>query len=172
MTLNLGKLLRINFLGTEKQIESELETISEFMKQFYKETIEKITARCIVVGRFESGDTTVFVPVGNSLDALGDELSVYATFWESEQHFDYIEYTLSEPDYADGFRRYVNEIIPGLGSGSLESPMVIDSSEAENMHRTLTLLDVLYPFAVAAAAVLGGLFPGLIVMRSDIPRRF
>ena len=43
----------------------------------------------------------------------------------------------------------------------------MDTSEADNALRTINLLSALYPIAIAAAAIMGGLFPGLIVMQSD-----
>jgi ABC-type antimicrobial peptide transport system permease subunit len=43
----------------------------------------------------------------------------------------------------------------------------MDMSEADNLNQTIKLLNTLYPIAIAAAVIMSGLFPGLIVMQSD-----
>ena len=54
-----------------------------------------------------------------------------------------------------------------VSRSSKKLPFVMDTSEADNTLRTINMLSAIYPIAVAAAAILSGLFPGLIVMQSD-----
>ena len=87
--------------------------------------------------------------------------------WKDDQVFEYIEYTLAWPGYADEFRKFANKAVMDSVGATREPPLMMDTSEAENMLRTLTLVNGIYPMAVVAAAIMGGLFPGLIVMQSD-----
>jgi len=172
--IELGETVSLNRLGllknSEEYIEqAENERVRQQRIRDYAEIIESTTANVLVVGRIISGvsDATVIVPVGDSLDALGNHLA-YRERWASEQIFEYVEYTLASPDYAEAFYDLAKRAASSsVGVGIMDSPIVMDTSEAENMLRTLVLLDGLYPIAVAAAAIMGGLFPGLIVMQSD-----
>jgi len=124
------------------------------------------TADYTVVGKAVSGANyaSVFVPVGTGLEPVR-----YGTFkedWANQQIFEYIEYTLLSPDYANDFYSFARHELTGSATIMPDS-LIVDTSEADNMRRTVNLLDGLYPIAVAAAAILGGLFPGLIVLQSD-----
>ena len=111
-----------------------------------------------VVGRVSGCDPgAVFFPF-----AKGFEMMVFA----NELVFDYCEVTLESPLYADEFRVFVKPRIVNTVGGS-KLPFVMDTSEADNTLRTMDLMSALYPIAAAAAAVLAGLFPGLIVMQTD-----
>ena len=111
-----------------------------------------------VVGRVSGGKPdAVFFPF-----AKGFEMMVFA----NELVFDYCEVTLESPLYTDEFRVFVKPRIVNTVGGS-KLPFVMDTSEADNTLRTMNLMSALYPIAAAAAAILAGLFPGLIIMQTD-----
>ena len=113
-----------------------------------------------VVGEIISGGSPymIITPVSRGFDPI-----VYSI---DDNTIDYAEFILASPEYAENFRTFVEKRIPGT-VGDIGSPFVMDTSEADNTKQTIALIETLYPIAVAAALVMGGLFPGLIVMQSD-----
>jgi len=127
-----------------------------------------------VVGHYSSsgGQNTVFVPVASGLSPVYTQAAVFGgnpVNYTDELTFDFVECVLASTEQAEEFSEFAKKKVAASigGMGAAGFNFVMDMSEAANMQRTLTLLDGLYPIAVAAALILGGLFPGLIVMQSD-----
>jgi hypothetical protein len=137
------------------QTQEELQAREEA----FERAVDGLSVYYTVVGRVTSGaaPNTVFVPVTVGIEPV---LS------EEGQIFDFAEFTLASPRYAQEFRAFASARAVGT-VGDIGSPFVMDMSEADNLHRTLGLLNALYPIAIAAAVAMAGLFPGLIVMQSD-----
>ena len=126
-----------------------------------------------VVGSYESDlySVEMFVPVGSAVfyilprpDAIIKEDFTFLAVLL----FDYIEYTLVSPVMADDFTGYIRDKgYSQIGQLGMMSVYTMNTDEADNMYRTLNLIRLLYPLAIVIAIILGGLFPGLIVMQSD-----
>ena len=143
--------------------------------------MEESTAYYRVVGRLtiEEAKGIAFLPVAYGLEQTQkwlksdlykptpSEMSSSRNTWHNQMIFRYAEYTLASRDFAAEFRPYANRAIVSSIGASRFPPLIIDTNESDSMSRTMELLDDLYPIAVAAAAVLGALFPGLVVMQSD-----
>ena len=184
---------RLSMLFTSESKDGEEDKLTPEQEAQIDELVAGSSVYYTVAGRIisETESGLVYIPINTSINVINNWLeakitlgdpgkitaireiigaeeyaSVKAT-WEQQMVLPYIEYTLASPDYADDFRLFVKrEIVHSIGSSRTVS-LVIDTAEADSMSRTLTLLDGLYPIAIAAAAILGGLFPGLIVMQSD-----
>jgi hypothetical protein len=129
------------------------------MVDHFDPTLEKQSVFYTVVGR-ASGvpEHAVYVPVTKGLDPV---LQI-----GGDGFMDYVECTLVSPRYAEEFSQFVKPKLEAA-VGSMSSPFTMDTSEADNMYQTIRLLNTLYPIAIAAAVIMSGLFPGLIIMQSD-----
>jgi hypothetical protein len=165
--VSLGETVRLNDIAMRGRLLEELyEGVwyrNEELRRQQEETIEDLVERgamqFLVVGREVSGHSpnTVFVPPARALIAL---------LQPDDLLFDYAVYTLLSPRYADEFREFAERRV-AAATGDVGSAFIMDTSEADNMYRMLGLLHALYPIVVVSAAVMGGLFPGLIVMQLD-----
>ncbi len=110
-----------------------------------------------VVGVIQSNrqDSTVFLPV---------EANRYLAFMISKFDLDIAEYTLADYHRAAEFRDYVREQLEQSWSAV---QFTMDTSYADRMYKIHRLIESLYPLAVAAALLLGGVLPGLIVLHSS-----
>ena len=110
-----------------------------------------------VVGIIQSNrqDSTVFLPV---------EAHRILTFMISVFQLDIAEYTLADYHMASEFRDYVREQLEQSWSAV---QFTMDTSYADRMYKIHRLIESLYPLAVAAALLLGGVLPGLIVLHSS-----
>ena len=88
------------------------------------------------------------------------------TFLYSEFGFglDIAEYTLLDYHKAAEFSDYAKQVISRSGNSV---QLRIDTSYADRMYKIHRLIESLYPLAVAAALLLGGVLPGLIVLHSS-----
>jgi ABC-type antimicrobial peptide transport system permease subunit len=113
----------------------------------------------------------IFVPVGDGLKPVYTQSVAIkeGIDYTSELTYDHVEFSLTSPRCADEFRDLAKKMVASSigGIGSAGFAFVMDTSEADNMLRTIRMLDNLYPIAFAVAAIMGGFFPGLIVMQSD-----
>lgn len=111
-----------------------------------------------VVGRTDSaGNVAAFVPISKGLARILDSEELY---------FERAEFTILSPEYAEEFREFVEKRVAAT-IGSDASPLIMDTSEADNVQRTIRLLSALYPIAVAVSLAMGALLQGLIVAQSD-----
>jgi len=141
------------------------EGIKARQAEVYDRMIANTSSYFTVVGAIISDEErglghslTVYVPVGTGLNKALDAQII----------FDHVEYTLASPHYASEFREFaLARVAQTIGISAEGSVFIMDMSEANNMLRMANLLDALYPTAVTIALLMGGLFPGLIVMQSD-----
>ena len=110
-----------------------------------------------VVGIIQSNrqDKTVFMPV---------EANRSLMFMISKFDLDIAEYTLADYHLAPEFRDYVREQLEQSWSAV---QFTMDTSYADRMYKIHRLIEALYPLAVGAALLLGGVLPGLIVLHSS-----
>ena len=164
--VQLGDTVRFFNAAVQAYIINELYLIPTSDPELQREREEAVSPLLdsqsvyyTVVGEITSGggENMVLTPASRG---LGRVMS------SSDNLMNYTEYTLTSPDNAEDFRAFANSRIVGT-VGDIDSPLVVDTSEAENTLQTLNLIETLYPIAVAAAAIMGGLFPGLVVMQSD-----
>jgi len=163
--LRLGDEVWINETGlldrlTNLYIEGVegAEHITEQWRKLY-EVLDSHSAFYTIVGRAESGmePSSVYIPVSSGLSpVIGNSLTL-----------NLVEYTLNDHLMADEFRAFTSSILyrTPRGVGTIVPAMIMDTSEADNLYRTISLLDTLYPIAVAAAIVLSGVLPGFIVIQ-------
>ena len=74
---------------------------------------------------------------------------------------DFAEYTLADYSLAEEFREYAKGILDGMKT---EAAFHMDTSYADRVYEMHRLLETLYPITVAAALLLGGVLPGLMVL--------
>jgi hypothetical protein len=128
------------------------------MVDFFEPTLEVQSVFFTVVGR-ASGvpEHAVYTPVTKGIARV---------LYYDEALMDYLECTLVSPQYAEEFSQFAKPKLEAA-VGSMSSHFSMDTSEADNMYQTISLLNTLYPIAIAAAVIMSGLFPGLIIMQSD-----
>ncbi len=110
-----------------------------------------------VVGIIQSKrqDNTVFLPI---------EAHRSLMFMVSKFELDIAEYTLADYQQAAEFREYVREQLEQSWSAV---QFTMDTSYADRIYKIHRLIESLYPLAVAAALLLGGVLPGLIVLHGS-----
>ena len=110
-----------------------------------------------VVGIIRSNrlDQTVFLPV---------EVHRQLMFMIPKFELDIAEYTLIDYHRAAEFKEYVREELEKSWS---TVKFTMDTSYADRMYKIHRLIESLYPLAVAAALLLGGVLPGLIVLHGS-----
>ncbi|MBR5702572.1 MAG: type II toxin-antitoxin system mRNA interferase toxin, RelE/StbE family [Oscillospiraceae bacterium] len=110
-----------------------------------------------VVGIIQSNrsDRTVFIPV---------EANRTLNFMISKFELDIAEYTVADYQQAAEFRKYVQEQLEQSWS---TIKFTMDTSYADRIYKIHRLIESLYPLAVAAALLLGGVLPGLIVLHGS-----
>ena len=110
-----------------------------------------------VVGIIQSNrqEKTVFMPV---------EANRLLAFMISKFDLDIAEFTLADYHRAVEFKDYVREQLEQSWSAV---QFTMDTSYADRMYKIHRLIEALYPLAVAAALLLGGVLPGLIVLHSS-----
>ena len=110
-----------------------------------------------VVGVIQSNrqDKTVYLPI---------EVHSQLMFMISKFELNIAEYTLADYHRAAEFKEYMREQLDQSWS-SVQFTM--DTSYADRMYKIHRLIESLYPLAVAAALLLGGVLPGLIVLHSS-----
>jgi hypothetical protein len=77
---------------------------------------------------------------------------------------DFAEYTLADYSRAEEFREYAKGILDGMKT---EAAFHMDTSYADRVYEMHRLLETLYPITVAAALLLGGVLPGLMVLHAS-----
>jgi len=155
---SLWEVIRSDKFGMLPPAEDDVETWA-MQWAYVDQALDKLSLWCTVAGEVTSGiaKDTAFIPVTRGFVPI---------FQQADLALDYVEYILASPHDADEFRALAESKVIG-NVGSIGSAFVMDTSEADSIFRTLNLLNVLYPIAVVAAAIMSGLFPGLIVMQSD-----
>ena len=110
-----------------------------------------------VVGVIQSNrqDKTVYLPI---------EVHSQLMFMISKFELNIAEYTLADYHRAAEFKEYMREQLDQSWS-SVQFTM--DTSYADRMYKIHRLIESLYPLAVAAALLLGGVLPGLIVLHGS-----
>jgi ABC-type lipoprotein release transport system permease subunit len=86
------------------------------------------------------------------------------TFLTPKLELDIAEYTLVDYHQAAAFSDYVKG---QLDRNQSAVKFTMDTSYADRMYKIHRLIESLYPLAVAAALLLGGVLPGLIVLHSS-----
>jgi hypothetical protein len=176
----LGDTVRINRANLRQDltkiiVTAEADTIDwRAQMDRVERAFQRDSVLYTVVGRStvaEGGRSMIFVPVGDGLKPVYTQ-SVAITDgidYSSELIYDHVEFSLTSPRCADAFRDLAKKMVASSigGIGAAGFAFVMDTSEADNMLRTIRMLDNLYPIAFAAAAIMGGFFPGLIVLQSD-----
>ena len=110
-----------------------------------------------VVGIIQSKEKnrTVIIPA---------EARFTVTFLTPELRLDIAEYTLIEYHQGAAFSDYVKD---QLERNQSAAKFTMDTSYADRMYKIHRLIESLYPLAVAAALLLGGVLPGLIVLHGS-----
>jgi len=166
--VNLGDEVSFNIAGLFDQLkrayidESDDEATAALQWDRLWERLDGMSAVYTVVGRAISGaeQGVAVVPVSPGLS----NLTIGA------DTLDLAEYTLIHHSMADEFRDFANKTLAlasAASIGSVNPSFVMDTSGADRILRTVELFDTLYPIAAVVAAVLGGLFPCLIILNSS-----
>lgn len=79
---------------------------------------------------------------------------------------DMCEITLSDNSKTYEMRAYAKTLVDRSRGVSPDAALVMDSANADNVRRILTLLEMLYPIVLAAAVLIGAAAPGLIIIQS------
>jgi hypothetical protein len=178
--VELGDTVRINRANlrqdlTQIIVTAEVDTI-DWREQvdWVERAFQKASVLYTVVGQLavaEGSRSMIYVPVGDGLNPVYTQAVAIADAidYSSELTFDRVEFSLTSPRNADKFSELAKKMVSAsIGSiGAAGFTFVMDTSEADNILRTINMLDNLYPIAVAVAAIMGSLFPGLIVMQAD-----
>ena len=85
-------------------------------------------------------------------------------YYESPFGLDMAEYTLLDYHKATEFSDYAKELI---SHSEKTTQLRMDTSYADQIYKIHRLIEELYPLAIAAALLLGGVLPGLIVLHSS-----
>ena len=85
-------------------------------------------------------------------------------YYESPFGLDMAEYTLLDYHKATEFSDYAKELI---SRSEKTTQLRMDTSYADQLYKIHRLIEELYPLAIAAALLLGGVLPGLIVLHSS-----
>ena len=150
----LGDKLRVN----EQDWLSNLLESGKTMQS--GETLEELRDRLrpslTVVGLVESDREirAVYCPV-TSYEYLYCFYSVF--------NLDIARYTLADYHRAGEFRRFAKGLLDGQQG---EASFYMDTDNADRIYQMYRLLETLYPLTVAAALLLGGVLPGLIVLHA------
>ena len=113
----------------------------------------------IIAGLIQSDrvDYSVYVPVTTrSLSCLYGSTSYLC--------LDIARYTLNDYHRAAEFREYAGGILDGQQG---KTGFSMDTSYADRIYEMHRLLETLYPITVAAALLLGGVLPGLVVLHAS-----
>ena len=113
----------------------------------------------IIAGLIQSDrvDYSVYVPVTTrSLSCLYGSTSYLC--------LDIARYTLNDYHRAAEFREYAGGILDGQQG---KTGFTMDTSYADRIYEMHRLLETLYPITVAAALLLGGVLPGLVVLHAS-----
>ena len=110
-----------------------------------------------VVGIIQSTaeNRTVFIPI---------EARLRVSFLVPKLELDIAEYTLVEYHKAAEFSEYVKG---QLDRNQTAVRFTMDTSYADRIYKIHRLIESLYPLAIAAALLLGGVLPGLIVLHGS-----
>ena len=152
---------------TGEEDESELVALIEFIDK----VVEDVSVYFTIVGCISDDGTfgvsytehTMYVAVGRGLNREFNPLL------DEQIVFDLVEYTLVSPGVADEFQDFArSRIADTIGRISVNTgTFVMDTSEAENMLRMLSLLDSFYPIALAAAMLVGCFIAGFITLQAS-----
>ena len=156
---------KYNICILESRLMDELgvglgDTIQFITTHFYSldDLTDPANVTFVVVGRAHGARLhTAYIPVSMGLESILEP---------EEFVFDHAEYTLLSPQHADEFRLFAEKRIIG-SIGGVGYPLVMDTSEAENISRLLDLFNTLFPLAMVAVAALSAIAPGLIVMQAE-----
>jgi len=85
-------------------------------------------------------------------------------YYESPFGLDMAEYTMLDYHKATEFSDYAKELI---SHSEKTTQLRMDTSYADQIYKIHRLIEELYPLAIAAALLLGGVLPGLIVLHSS-----
>ncbi len=103
----------------------------------------------------EKDDRTAFIPA---------EARWKVMFLVPKLELDIAEYTLVDYNKAAEFTAYAKE---QMDKSQAPVKLTMDTSYADRIYRIHRLIESLYPLAVAAALLLGGVLPGLIVLHGS-----
>ena len=95
---------------------------------------------------------------------LSTEARWKVTFLVPKLKLDIAEYTLADYHQTAAFSDYVKE---QLDKNQTAVKLTMDTSYADRIYQIHRLIESLYPLAVAAALLLGGVLPGLTVLHSS-----
>ena len=127
----------------------------------YLAALENASISLTVVGIKTPGNmqSAIYVPIASGNGSIAQ------LFPSESKTLDIAEYVLTSPKNTEEFKALAETKIIGA-IGGIGSPLVMDTSEADNLERMLQMLRSFYPVAIAAEVVLGGVFPGLVVLQS------
>ncbi len=104
----------------------------------------------------ESEDHILRVPVGAHRPL--------SCFYSGEYTLELARYTLADYHRASEMRDYAKSILDGVRGDPAFS---MDTGNADRIYEMHRLLETLYPLAIAAALLLGGVLPGLMVLHAS-----
>ncbi len=85
-------------------------------------------------------------------------------FIAGEYSLDIARYTLADYHRASAFRDYAKSLLDGVRGDPAFS---MDTDSADRIYEMHRLLETLYPITIAAALLLGGVLPGLMVLHAS-----
>ena len=115
------------------------------------------SVECTIVGRIvDSAQALAYIPISSR---------IYYMSLMPAINLDLVEYTLSDYHQAADFMGYAQNALNDVNS--ITKPIfLMDTSEADNIYMIYRLIETLYPIALAAAVMIGGVLPGLIILQN------
>lgn len=129
-------------------------------EELLTETVQKSTQRYKVIGIVESDDAKEGIGIFASVNT--DAESIYGQPFP----FGYCEFTVADNERTDEVNGLLDE---EKQSGRRYAPMAsfyVDATGLENIRRVCELLEVIFPIAVTAAALIGLFGSGLVILQS------
>ena len=85
-------------------------------------------------------------------------------FYAGDFNLEIAEYTLNDYLQAAEFRNYARGLLDGVKGDAV---FTMDTGNADRIYEMHRLLETLYPLTIAAALLLGGVLPGLMVLHAS-----
>ncbi|MBR3059340.1 MAG: hypothetical protein IKG89_01860 [Oscillospiraceae bacterium] len=113
-----------------------------------------LTVVGLVYGELE--DHILFYPAGAN--------QFLKCFYAGDFNLEIAEYTLNDYLQAAEFRNYARGLLDGVKGDAV---FTMDTGNADRIYEMHRLLETLYPLTIAAALLLGGVLPGLMVLHAS-----
>ncbi len=150
--LSLGDIVELNekgFLGYLSAYNFIHEPLEALLRSYHRHS-----AKAKIVGCFEGGDGTVYIPLGAR------------SFYQVLMNVDTLslaEFSLRNYHDALSFQQYADSMLDPDAARSARFSM--DTSEADRAYNTYRLIETLYPIAFAAAVLTAAIIMGLMILQ-------